>query len=118
MNSYFAIVFVIPVKGIKSLTSMASRTHFCSTALFKKYGKRTNLSAQALFDVFEEIFSRFKSNAESYRSVGYRHLGTLLGSEESEDGGCRMNGKRLAVEEVCGATDDLQFVNESEGSLF
>ena len=46
------------------------------------------------------------------RTVGNRHLGALLGGEETEYGRCRMDGQRLAIKEIRGTTYDLQLVDE------
>ena len=66
-----------------------------------------NLLSQTVFDVLEQILAGFETDAEADGCVWDGHLGTLFGCEEAEDGRGGMDGQRLAVEEVRGATDDL-----------
>ena len=69
-------------------------------------------SGECLTDILQKIFWGFKANAEAHSCVWHAHLCTLLCREEAEDGGGRMYGQRLAVEEVCGSSDHLQLVDE------
>ena len=76
------------------------------------------LQGQALLDIFQQIFAGFEADAEADSGVGYGHLGALLWGEETKDGRGGMDGQRLAVEEISGATDNLQFVDERPCGFF
>ena len=67
---------------------------------------------KTLFNIIQQVFAGFETDAEADRRVRDRHLRTLLGGEETEDGGSVMDGQRLSVEEVRGTTDNLEFVDE------
>ena len=69
-------------------------------------------------DILQQIFTGFETDAEADRRIRDRHLRSLLRGEETEDGGSGMDGQRLSVEEVRGATDDLELVDKSEGGFF
>ena len=70
-----------------------------------------------MLDILQKIFTVFQTDAQSYRSVKHRHLGTLFGGEKTEDGGGGMNGQRLTIEEIRGTTDNLQLIDEREGII-
>ena len=67
---------------------------------------------KTLFNIIQQVFAGFETDAEADRRIWYRHFRTLFGSEEAEDGGRRMDGQRLAVEEVRGTTDNLKLIDE------
>ena len=70
-----------------------------------------------MLNILQQILTCFEADAEADGGIWDGHLGALLRGEETEDGGGGMNGQRLAVEEVCGATDDLQLVDERPGGI-
>ena len=67
---------------------------------------------KTLFNIIQQVFAGFEANAQTDGCIWDGHLRTLFGGEEAEDGGRRMDGQRLAVEEVRGTTDDLELVDE------
>ena len=88
----------------------------------KKKGVKITITpfflCKTLFNIIQQVFAGFETDAEADRRIWYRHFRTLFGSEEAEDGGRRMDGQRLAVEEVRGTTDNLEFINEGESGFF
>ena len=87
--------------------------HFFISLLNYRY----HSSLHRLLDIFQQIFTCFETDAEADGGVWDGHLGALLGGEETEDGRGGMDGQRLAIEEVRGATDDLKFIDERPGGF-
>ena len=79
--------------------------------LTKKYSLQHLI--KRLQNVGKDVFFGFQSDAEAYGCVPHVHIGTLFRSEESEDGGSRMDGKRTMVEKVGGSVDELKCIDES-----
>ncbi len=73
---------------------------------------------QCLSDVFQQVLTVFKTDAEAYQGIIYLHLAPLFVGKADEDGAGRMNGERFAVKEIGGSSDHLQLVDETECSLF
>lgn len=76
-----------------------------------------NSSVESLFDVFKQVMRVFETDAEAHHGVVYLHDATLLVGEGDEDGAGRMDGQRLAIEQVRGTPYQLQTVDKGEGSL-
>ena len=90
----------------------AYRSHLTCLSLVGCLDIVYSFKFHGLLDILQQVFTSFEANAEADGGVGDGHRGTLLVAEETEDGGGGVDGQRLAVEEVRGATDDLEFVDE------
>ena len=73
---------------------------------------------KTLFNIIQQVFACFETYAEADGGVKDGHRRTLFGGKETEDGGGRMDGQRLAIEQVRGTTDNLQLVDERPCRLF
>ena len=72
---------------------------------------------EGLVDVGEEVGRVLEADAEADSRVVDAHGSTLVGREAAEDSRSGMDGEGAAIEEVRGAADDLEMVDEGEGSL-
>ena len=72
---------------------------------------------QGLLYVGNEVVHGLQSYGQSDGGLSHVHLLQLSLGEESEDGGGGVDGQRAVVEEVGGAVDELQPVEEPEARL-
>ena len=54
--------------------------------------KKVSPNSETVFDIFQQVFAGFETDAEANGRIWHGHLGTLFGREEAEDGGGGMNG--------------------------